>query len=238
MSNQIIFYALLGGIIPTIIWLWFWLKEDSLRPEPTKYLFLSFIFGMIAAALVLPVEEIISKILPGTGLAVIVALSFAEEIFKYGGAYFSALKKKCLDEPVDALIYMITAALGFAALENTLFLLQAIKTSGADITRIVLVGNLRFIGATLLHTVSSGAIGLFIALSFYKSKTIKRLYLLIGLILSVGLHAIFNFFIIRTSGGGIFAVFALVWLTVILLIFLFEIIKRIKRKNIPKNINN
>ncbi len=234
MSNQIIFYAFLGGVLPTIIWLWFWLKQDKLHPEPKKYILLSFIFGAITAALVLPVEEIITKYLPGTGIITILALSCAEELFKYGGAYFSALRKTYLDEPIDAIIYLITVALGFAALENTLFLIHSLKTNGGDIAQTVLVGNMRFIGATLLHTVSSGIIGLFIALSFYKNKILKKKYLLVGLILSVALHALFNFFIIKVEGSGIFAVFATVWLAIILLIFLFEIVKvkRLKTKRV------
>lgn len=222
-----------------MIWLWFWLKQDKLHPEPKKYILLSFIFGIIVAALVLPVEEIITKFLPGAGIITILALSFAEEIFKYGGAYFSALKKTYMDEPVDAIIYIITVALGFAALENTLFIIHSLKTNGSDIAQTILVGNMRFIGSTLLHTVSSGVIGVFLALSFYKGKIFKTIYLLIGLILATALHTFFNFFIIKVQGAGIFMVFAIIWLAVILLIFLFEIVKRIKLKKIKiKHINN
>ena len=230
MSNQLIFYAFLGGVLPTIIWLWFWLKADKLNPEPRKYILLSFVFGAITAALVLPVEEIIVKLLPVGGIIVIITLSCAEELFKFGGAYFSALKKTYMDEPIDAIIYMITVALGFAALENTLFIMHSIKVSSADIAQTVLVGNMRFVGSTLLHVVSSGAIGLFIALSFYKNKVLKKIYLLIGFILSIALHTFFNFFIIKTKGGGVLAVFVATWSMIILLIFLFEVVKRIKTK--------
>lgn len=235
MSNQIIFYAILGGLLPTMVWLWFWLREDKLHPEPRKYILLAFIFGMISALLVLPVEEFLSKILPVAGLIPIIVFSFAEEIFKYFAAYFSSLRKKYMDEPIDAIIYMIVIALGFAALENTLFLLHSIKSTGGDITQAVLVGNMRFIGATLLHTISSGVIGLFIALSFYKRKALKKRYLLTGITLSVMLHTCFNFFIIKTKGGDMFIMFIVIWVTIILLIFSFEIVKRIKRKKITTN---
>ncbi len=230
MSNELIFYAILGGLLPAIVWLWFWLREDKLHPEPRKYIFLAFIFGMISAILVLPVEEFLSKFLPVAGLIPIVVFSFAEEIFKYSAAYFSSLRKKYMDEPIDAIIYMITIALGFAALENSLFLIHSIKSTGGNITQAFLVGNMRFIGATLLHTISSGVIGLFIALSFYKRKVLKKRYLLTGVTLAVVLHTFFNFFIIKSEGGKMFIVFIIIWITIILLIFSFEMIKRIKKE--------
>jgi len=231
LSQTTIFYTILGGVLPVLIWLWFWLREDKLHPEPRKYILLAFIFGAITAILVLPVEEFLAKFLPVAGILPVVVFSFAEEIFKYFGAYFSSLRKRYMDEPIDAIIYMITIALGFAALENTLFLLHSIKTTGGNLNQALLVGNMRFIGATLLHTISSGVIGLFIALSFYKNKILKRKYLLIGITLSVLLHSFFNFFIIKTKGSEMFFMFIIIWIVAILLIFLFEIVKKLRRKN-------
>jgi len=234
MSNQLIFYAFLGGVLPSILWLWFWLKEDKINPEPKKYIILTFFFGALTAALVLPVEEFIVKFLPETGLITVLALSFAEEIFKYWGAYFVALRKKFTDEPIDAVIYMITIALGFAALENTLFLIHSIKTGG-ELAQTIIVGNMRFIGATILHTAASGLIGLFLALSFYKSRRVKKIYLLSGVILAVILHAFFNSLIIKLQGVKIFGVFLFVWLAMAVLIILFEIVKRVQAKKINHN---
>ncbi|MBU4536452.1 PrsW family intramembrane metalloprotease [Patescibacteria group bacterium] len=233
MNNQLILYAFLGGVLPTIFWLWFWLKEDKLHPEPKKYIAYSFIFGIISAMLVLPVEEAISNFIPGSGLLLIGALASAEEIFKYFGAYFSALTKKYMDEPIDAVIYLITVALGFAALENSLFLLSAIKSGSGNINHLMLVGNMRFIGATLLHTLCSGVIGLFIALSFFKRKILKKSFLLFGFILSIALHTFFNFFIIK-SGSGIFIVFLAIWVAIIILILFIEKVKHMRRRTLSR----
>ena len=235
ISNQSILYAILGGVVPALVWLWFWLREDKTHPEPRRYILLAFIFGIISAVLVLPTEELLAKFLPVAGIVPIIVFAFAEEIFKYSAAYFSSLRKKYMDEPVDAIIYMIVIALGFAALENTLFLIHSIKTTGGDITQAILVGNMRFVGAALLHTISSAVIGLFIALSFYKKNILKKSYLLTGITLSVVLHACFNFFIIKVKGAEMFFIFIMIWVVAILLIFLFEMVKQIKQK---KKINN
>lgn len=231
MENELILYAFLGGVLPTIFWLWFWLKEDKLHPEPKKYIAYSFIFGIISAMLVLPLEEFISTLIPGTGLVTILALASSEELFKYFGAYFSALTKKYMDEPIDAVIYLITVALGFAALENSLFLISAIKSVGFEINHLMLVGNMRFIGATLLHTLCSGVIGLAIALSFYKRKMIKKEFLAIGLVLSIVLHTFFNFFIIK-SESEIFLIFLAIWVAIIVMILLIEKVKHMKKRKV------
>ena len=33
LTASILFFAIAGGFIPSLLWLWFWLKEDS-NPEP------------------------------------------------------------------------------------------------------------------------------------------------------------------------------------------------------------
>ena len=85
---------------------------------------------------------------------------------------------------------------------------------------------MRFVGATLLHIASSAIIGILFGLAFYKSQRIKKVALLVGLILSILLHSIFNLLIIKT-GEQIFFVFAGVWVVVIVLMTLMEKVKKV-----------
>lgn len=229
MSGQILFYALLGGIFPALLWLWFWLKEDSRCPEPRRLIILAFIAGMVTVPLVLPFQKFAAAHFVGT--TVIVLWAAAEELLKFIAAYLLVLKRKDMNEPIDAIIYMITIALGFAAFENTLFLLNPI--GDGDIIGSVLTGNLRFIGAMVLHTLASAVIGVAIALSFYKSAMVKRIYIFFGIILAIVLHTLFNFFIIQSNGEKLLEVFIFVWLGIIVLILFFEKIKRMKN---PRNL--
>ena len=117
-------YALVAGILPALLWLWFWLKEDNLNPEPRLLIILSFLGGMLTVALVLPLQKLTLNLLDGSTLPYVNELRYTiwagiEEIVKLLVVYFIALRSKFLDEPVDAMIYLITAALGFAAMENT-----------------------------------------------------------------------------------------------------------------------
>lgn len=225
--------SILGGVLPALFWLWFWLHEDKKHPEPKKRIFLSFIFGMIAVAIVLPIEKLLFKFSSSeVNTTTLFLWAAVEELIKFGAAYFVVLRSREVDEPVDFLIYMLSTALGFSAFENTLFLLNGFDSSLLGDT--LIRGNMRFIGATLLHTLTSATIGAFMALSFYKNKEVKRLALVAGLSLAIALHTLFNFFIMNV-GQRVFFVFGAVWLSIMALIFMFEKIKSIKpdNKSIP-----
>ena len=225
ISPEALLFALFGGILPALLWLIFWLREDRLHPEPRRFILYVFLTGMLAVPIVLPLEEITQRYVAGNLMFVIWA--FIEEGMKLGAAYVVVLRRREVDEPIDAVMYMITAALGFAALENTIFLIDPL--AHGNILVGIINGNLRFLGATLLHVLSSGTVGLFIALSFYRNARLRHRALFIGLILAVFLHALFNFFILYNADGKVLIVFAGVWVGIILLLLFFEKIKQIKR---------
>lgn len=226
ISGETILYALLGGLIPALLWLWFWRREDRLHPEPRRLILLAFIMGMLTIPFVVPIQKYTASIFSG-GLLILIWAAI-EEIFKYSFAYFSVLRNKEMNEPIDAVMYMITIALGFAALENTLFLIEPLQ-EGRFIESII-TGNFRFFGATLLHVLSSATVGVFIAFSFYKRKAKKRLYTTIGIILAILLHTLFNFSIINSNGTNMLLVFAFVWAGIIMLLLALERIKFITNR--------
>jgi len=216
--------ALAGGIFPALAWLWFWRREDSAHPEPRRLIALAFLAGMVTVALVIPIQKYIATLLSSTTL-IYTAWSAIEEIMKYLAARFTVLKRREDDEPIDPVIYMVAVALGFAALENALFLLSPL--SGDTATQTILTGNLRFVGATLLHVLSSAVIGVALGLSFYKPKAAKRAYALFGVILAILLHSAFNFFILNTPEAHLLRTFGYVWIGLIALLAVLEYVKRI-----------
>ena len=228
MTFENIILALAGGMIPALVWLWFWLREDRLHPEPRILILTAFLAGMLAVPLVIPFEKAVSDYF-GSGALVFIVWAIVEELAKFIVAWVIVLRRKEVDEPIDVLIYMITVALGFSAIENSLFLLAPI--AGGDALGALITGNLRFIGATLLHIISSSAIGAAMALAFYQSDKIKKEFIIAGVILSVGLHAIFNLLIIKSDNDGdTFFVFLSVWLVVAVLLVVFEKVKSLAKK--------
>lgn len=179
---------------------------------------------------VIPFEYIISLIFQNHTFVSLTLWAFLEESAKFAACYFIALRSRYNDEPIDAVIYMITVALGFAALENTFYLITPL--ANGDALGTVLTSNIRFIGTSLLHTLASAIIGIAIAFSFYKSAYKKEKYLIFGFLAAGVLHTLFNFFILDDSGIETFIVFSSVWLLIILVIILLEKIKTITYKNI------
>jgi RsiW-degrading membrane proteinase PrsW (M82 family) len=217
--------AMAGGVLPALAWLWFWRREDSKHPEPRMMIALAFLAGMVAVAVVIPIEKYAALYL-GSQTAIFTAWSFIEEITKYLAARISVLGSKEVDEPVDPVIYMVTVALGFAAAENTLFLLSPL--AGNNMFQQFVTGNLRFVGATLLHVLASATIGAAIGFAFYKSKRMKALFLVGGLFVAFILHSVFNYLILNTPETDLLRTFAYVWIGVVALLAVLEVIKRVR----------
>ena len=220
---KILVLTLLTGIVPSLLWLWFWLREDYRSPEPRALLTMVFIVGMVTVMLVLPVQKIIQGLaLPDTWE--LVAWASTEEILKFLMVFLVISNTNQADHPTDWPIYLITLAAGFAALENILFVLKPFTLGETAVG--LLTGHLRFLGSTLLHTVTSGIIGMGIGLSFFLSGVNKGLYILAGVILAIALHSIFNFFIIKNGGSDFLKVFSFLWVATIIIFLLFEKLRR------------
>lgn len=250
--NNALLYAIAGGFLPALVWLLFWLRED-IHPEPKRLIIKAFFAGALAIPVALVAEAAIycgsaalllfSNEAPFCGTALppllgignstfivgvitIIGFAAAEEYVKYRSAKKFFTNTRDFDEPIDAMVYLIVVALGFAAFENVLFLVPAF---GDSFSEGLAVGNLRFLGATLLHAISSGAVGYSIALSFYKPAK-RRQYALVGLVAATTLHTIFNAMILYTSnsdGSGIIPAASILTLTGIVLIFAFDRAKKI-----------
>lgn len=216
--------AIAGGIFPALAWLWFWRREDSAHPEPRYLIALAFLAGMVTVVFVIPIQKTVAPILRDTTL-IFIAWSAIEEVGKYIAARASVLWRRDYDEPIDAVIYMIAVALGFSALENALFLFSPL--AGDTLQQVVQTGDLRFVGATLLHVLSSSVIGIALALSFYQDQRTRDWAALAGVMLAIVAHATFNYFIINTPPEDLLRTFAMVWITLVALLGMLEYVKRI-----------
>jgi len=160
-----------------------------------------FLFGMVFAILALFLEMIliegIEKIRLPQKFTQIIKIFFVvaliEEFLKFLVVREAVFESKELDEPIDCMIYMIISGLGFAATEN-LLLLFPLKSEVFG--KLFQVSLLRFISATFLHALSSGIVGFFIGISFFRKK--ERLKLIsFGLFFATLLHGLYDFSIIE-----------------------------------------
>ena len=283
-ETNVLTFALLGGIVPALFWLWFWIREDRLRPEPMSAVFSSFLGGIIAVLLALFFELIFYFLLVDSGpsqiasfpdilripllnfasthnlavfqtnvwgpvqdffnnsnlfsdygldvkrgVLVVIIAPIIEELLKLLLTYNICLRRKINDEPIDASIYMLTCALGFAAVETALFLITPLATG--HLMDSFVAGNFRSIGPMLIHLVSSAMLGLFIGLAFYKSQITKFFYLVLGFVVAVILHASFNFFVVLNDATHNMTFYWIAcfgtWVLVVVLLAFFERVKKV-----------
>lgn len=238
------------GVLPSIIWLSFYLKED-IHPEPKKWLILVFFLGMAVTPLVVAIEwaaislfSFLNMNFPGLfgaflkDLAIIfIGVALVEEFFKYLAVRVAMKKNPVFDEPADAMIYMIVAALGFAAVENIMVMSSFAPFTFIDIGQPLTTLAVRFIGATFLHTLASGIIGFYYALSLVKKDHLeinRRRFLVKGFVLAALLHGAFNYFIIILREP------LAIYFSIPLLIIAIYVLKDLKilQKIKPENFNN
>jgi len=109
-------------LLPGFAWLVFYLGEDP-HPEPKRMIVFTFVVGMAFGFFTVAVENIFNTWTTNLGVVELsilslLGLAFIEEVMKFAAAHFAVNKSPEFDEPIDAMIYMIVAALGFATLEN------------------------------------------------------------------------------------------------------------------------
>ena len=215
--------AFLGGTLPAILWLLFWMREDKGNRESMTLVLTTFVAGMLSVIIVLPIEKLIST-LPLSSNMMTILWAASEELLKVFAFVVIMSGNRYLNKPIKYPVYLMASALGFAALENTLFLIHPLSIN--DTTLSLLTGNLRFLGSTLLHSAASGLVGIGIGLAFFKSRQRRFWYGFAGLVAAIALHATFNFFIIEKSGENFIQVFGFLWVITIIIMLLFEKLRR------------
>lgn len=210
VETLIILLAPIVGVCLGVFWLIFFLFEDREKPEPFLMIVATFLLGFLAALAAAFVQYLIANFMlfPWYSLPSLFINGAIEEVAKLLVILIFIKRSVFFDEPVDFMIYLITAGLGFATIENILFL-----ASTAGFEEFIGLASLRFVGATLMHALAAGFIGYFWA----KNK------LLLGLLIASIIHAAFNHVIIYF--GPIIYPTVLLIVTAIVLFYLFDTLK-------------
>lgn len=234
---------LLLGVTPSFVWLFFFLKEDS-HPEPRLWITLAFLGGAGIVPLVffteraainaanailgIPREAIATNI-----LFMFLGVALIEELAKFFVVRVMLSKNPVFDEPVDAMIYMITAALGFAALENIILLLGSGRANLYG--EAIQIMSLRLIGANFLHALSSGIVGFAWAVSLFARNAAKKYAVLgIGIAGATALHGIFNVLILKLGGAYLFPATFLLFVVGLVVLHNFDILKTLRAPIKPR----
>ena len=110
-----------------------------------------------------------------------------------------------------------------------LFIIKGFGESGLSTG--LMTASMRFLGASLLHVLSSAVLGGIMAHAFCKGRGARIKFTLAGLAVATLLHTLFNLFIIRSveteTHTGILIAFVSLWVGIVLLIAFFEKVKHV-----------
>ncbi|MCE2833580.1 MAG: PrsW family glutamic-type intramembrane protease [Chitinophagaceae bacterium] len=120
------------SIAPGIaISLYFFFKDEYNR-EPRRHVIISFFLGMVSALLAGVIESVAlaltgdngSESILFTALKAFLIVGFTEEWCKYLMVKKYAFPKPEFDEPFDGIVYAVMVSMGFATLENILYVME------------------------------------------------------------------------------------------------------------------
>ncbi len=201
--------------IPSFFWLWVYRLQDREQPEPRsliKKLFLAGICVTVPAvffeAVFIPSKLYQIQTLLSI-LATVVITAVIEELLKFYTVKKITWHLKTFDQTIDGTIYSIAVALGFALVENFFYFLPLVfsnqlfskfvlvfsyqEISGDFWTIFILIFASRFVFTTLMHTLSSGVMGIYLGKARFDTQNSSKL-IIKGLIWAITFHALFNFF--------------------------------------------
>ena len=128
---------LLTALLPVAILVYYIYNKDKISPEPTGQLVKAFFYGILSV----PVSFCMSIPLgligayPAEATSILGSVSTAffgaaipEEIAKFIMLWLLLRKNPYFDEKMDGIVYAVFVSLGFAALENIMYLFSNVET--------------------------------------------------------------------------------------------------------------
>lgn len=124
---------LLLSVLPSIVLFFVVWKQDRIEKEPAKLLWKLFLFGLLTTVSASIIEIVAGDIILGfmnhNGMLYLIIDNFLIVALSEEAGKYIVLKKITWRNPAfnytfDALVYSVTVSLGFATLENILYLLE------------------------------------------------------------------------------------------------------------------
>ena len=196
MADKI--FLILIAILPTLSILLFFVDSDKFR-EPKKTVLSTFILGIFIIA-PLEVFHYGTEMILGEPIEynaffrAFFAAAFLEELFKFCVLFFFCTKFTEFNEPMDGIVYGITASLGFAFWEN----LQYVYMAEREVTESLQVAWIRAFTAVPSHAFDGIIMGFFIGRHYFRDYKTK-INLVWALLIPITLHGFYDWVLMEES---------------------------------------
>lgn len=191
---------LLLALAPIVVILIYIYVKDKYEKEPIGVLVKNFFLGAVvsiiitavlgfAANIIFPITDEKSILQQFVKAFFVVAL--VEEFSKYIIVKYYAQKKTDFNEPFDGIVYAVVVSMGFAALENVLYVSQYGVTTGLT----------RAFTAVPAHATFGILMGYFMGKAKFSNNRVK--FNLLGLLIATLFHGAYDFFLFINFIPGI-----------------------------------
>lgn len=218
MNLLLIFLA----VLPIVLIARYFYKKDTLK-EPKKLLQKLFFSGFISTILVIFISVVTILIFPGienienVNLGYLFIYSFIfialiEEFSKWFIIYKLSYNDKEFDQLYDIVLYSVIVGLGFACLENILYVFE--EGNG------MIIAIFRSFTAVPAHACFQTFMGYYLSLSKFDDKENKNKYLILSILVPILLHGIYDFLLLSQN-----IILVCIFLFFIIFMFIFTISK-------------
>ncbi len=184
MINNLLFISL----APVLIIALYVYSRDKYEKEPFSVLIKALVTGIIIVLPVLIIEKFLNGIKPAmegignAGYDAFIIAGLTEEGFKYLGFLLIFWNNRNFDEPFDGIVYAVFIALGFAAVENLVY----VFTGGYS------VGVVRAVTAVPAHALFGIMMGYYFGLAKFSLKG-RAPFLVLAFLAPYLSHGVYDF---------------------------------------------
>ena len=156
---------LISALTPVAVLLWYIYRKDKVQPEPTKWLLKAFRFGVLSTFLSfvfsVPAGYLLGMELNANTYSSVseafadafVLAAIPEELAKLIMLWLLLRKNQYFDERFDSIVYAVCIGMGFAGIENVMYLIGGIENGtwiGTGIVRALFAVPAHFLYAVLM----------------------------------------------------------------------------------------
>lgn len=218
------------AVLPVIVLASYIYKKDKYEKEPIGMLLRAFFLGVLAIPLDLVVVETINVMIPGSTVfyQAFFEAGIPEELCKWALFMIFIWRNKNFNEFFDGIVYACFIGLGFACIENIMYVFGNETFGGAFAT-----GVMRALLSVPGHFLFAVIMGYFLGMAKFRPEQ-RRKYIILSLVCPMLAHGLFDYLLMLSSA---FSENNLEWMgTLLFIVFLYLDVKmwKIGVKHIAK----
>ena len=188
-----------AAILPVLLILYAVYRADKVNREPLGKLIVVFLCGAMTVAPAALLESVLSAFEPAGALTGglfrgFCVAGFSEELFKLSVLLLVVWRSRHFDEYFDGIVYAVFASMGFACVENVMYVFSSDSYSGSLAT-----AAMRAVLSVPGHFLFAVMMGYWFALAKFSFNRRKR-YMLFAFLVPVLFHGTFDALLMIPEG--------------------------------------